>query len=107
VLPPSRLPFAPRSASQPPPSPPPAPLSRPQGDFKYEPSYNFVKQAPALAVSTSRGKDTYKASYDLKSETAALEWNRDSYKVVASASVNSNGFGKPSVTATYEQSFDL
>jgi hypothetical protein len=27
-----------------------------QGDFTYEPSYNFVSQAPALAVSTTRGK---------------------------------------------------
>lgn len=78
-----------------------------QGDFTYEPSYNFVKQAPALSVSTSRGKDTFKASYCLKSETAGLEWNRKPYKVSLSSSVNASGVGKPSICASYEQAFDM
>ncbi len=53
-----------------------------QGDYTLEPTYNFVKQAPAVAVTRKMSaKDTLKLSYDIKSEAAAAEWNRKPFKV--------------------------
>lgn len=40
-----------------------------KGDITAEPSYNFVRKAPAVALTKKMGsKDTLKLSYDIKSE---------------------------------------
>eukprot|EP00199_Chlamydomonas_sp_CCMP681_P005357 CAMPEP_0119101140 /NCGR_PEP_ID=MMETSP1180-20130426/262_1 /TAXON_ID=3052 ORGANISM="Chlamydomonas cf sp, Strain CCMP681" /NCGR_SAMPLE_ID=MMETSP1180 /ASSEMBLY_ACC=CAM_ASM_000741 /LENGTH=245 /DNA_ID=CAMNT_0007085203 /DNA_START=82 /DNA_END=819 /DNA_ORIENTATION=- len=74
------------------------------GDFTAEPSYNFLKSAPAVAVSRKCStKDIAKVSYDFKSESAALEWNHKPFKAVLSSSVSKQlSVGKPSVALTYE-----
>lgn len=77
-------------------------------DFTYEPSYNFDKKAPAVAISKKQGKANLKLSYDLKSENAALEWNRKPFKIVLSSVVSKKpSVGKPTVAASYENVFEF
>lgn len=78
-----------------------------RGDFTYEPSYNFEKKGPAVAVTKRHGKDSFKASYDLKSEGAALEWNRKPFKVTVSSTVGKGGVGKPTVSAVFENVYTI
>lgn len=93
--PPSPLPHTP------PPPPLPACTHKHELSFSPLPCHQQPHHTPAPL------QDKYKASYDLKSEKASLEWNRKPYKVTLSSSVNSSGVGKPSVSANWEQAFDL
>jgi len=79
-----------------------------KGDYTYEPSYNFDKKAPALAVSKKHGKDSFKVSYDLKSEAAALEWTRKPLKVTLSSGISrKSGVGKPTLAAVFENTYNF
>jgi len=73
----------------------------------YEPSYCLKRQAPSLTVSKKEGKATYKATYNVKDEKATVEWSQNPWKVSASASAGQKGLGKPSVTATWEKTYDF
>lgn len=80
-----------------------------KGSLTFEPSYNLDKKAAAVSVSKKVGKkDTVKVSYDLKSEGAALEWNRKPFKVVMSTSVNKSlKVAKPTLAATFENVYEF
>ncbi|KXZ51108.1 hypothetical protein GPECTOR_14g9 [Gonium pectorale] len=79
-----------------------------KGDFTYEPSYDLPKQAPSVAVTKKQGKDAFKLSYNLKTEGAALEWNRKPLKVTLSSTVSKNlAFSKPSVSAVFENVYNF
>lgn len=80
-----------------------------KGDYTLEPSYNFVRSAPAVAVTKKlTAKDTLKLSYDIKSEGAAAEWNHKPFKVVLSTSVSKKlTVGKPTLAASYENIFEF
>lgn len=73
----------------------------------YEPSYCLKRQAPSMTVSKKEGKATYKATYNVKDEKATVEWSQNPWKVCASASAGQKGLGKPSVTATWEKTYDF
>eukprot|EP00983_Pelagomonas_calceolata_P077650 1153947-Pelagomonas_calceolata.AAC.2 len=54
----------------------------PDGDFTYEPSYNFVKESPSLAVTKKlSAKDSLKLTYDIRGHGASAEWARKPFKV--------------------------
>ncbi|MEW5305174.1 MAG: hypothetical protein WDW38_002064 [Sanguina aurantia] len=77
------------------------------GSLTYEPSYNFVKQAPAFAITQKQGKATYKAAYDLKAEKASLEYVQKPYKFTAESKLVS---GKPqpvTLAAIFEQIYEF
>jgi len=78
-------------------------------EYTAEPSYNFVKKSPALAVTRKlNDKDTLKLSYDVKADAAAAEWNRKPFKVVVSTNIsNKLAVGRPSVAATFENVYDF
>jgi len=77
------------------------------GDYTLEPQYCLRKQAPTLAVSKKEGKATYKASYNVKTEKATVEWNQKPWKVAAAATAGAKGLGKPTVTATWEKTYSF
>jgi len=77
------------------------------GDLTFEPSYCLKSQAPSLSVSKKDGKATYKVSYNVKSGTARAEWSKKPWKVAAASTVNGSGLGKPTVTATWEKTYDF
>lgn len=74
------------------------------GQYTYEPTYNFVRETPAVAVTRRSGTDTYRVGYDFKAETASLEFARKPFKIVMSSKVASDFkyAGKPSLMATFE-----
>mmetsp|Transcript_16299 Transcript_16299/g.40565 ORF Transcript_16299/g.40565 Transcript_16299/m.40565 type:complete len:227 (-) Transcript_16299:661-1341(-) len=80
-----------------------------KGDYTAEPSYNFTRKAPAVAVTKKLGsKDTLKVSYDIKSEGAAAEWARKPFKVTLSSSVSKKlQVGKPSLSAIFENVYEF
>ena len=86
---------------------PPLPPSR---GWRPPPLAHPPAPAPTLAPPRSglQGKDNLKLSYDLKSENAALEWNRKPFKVVLSSVVSKKpSVGKPTLAATYENVFEF
>ncbi|PNH03298.1 hypothetical protein TSOC_010664 [Tetrabaena socialis] len=79
-----------------------------KGDFTYEPSYNFVRSAPAVAVSKKQGKELFKLAYDLKSEVASLEWTHKPLKVTVASVVSKDlKVAKPSVSAVFENVYSF
>lgn len=79
-----------------------------QGTYTVEPSFNFTKKSPALAVTKKLGsKDTLKLAYDLKSENATAEWNHKPFKVTINSKVSKKlSVGKPTVSAIFENVSD-
>ncbi len=67
-----------------------------------------MQSAPAVAVTKRLNKDTLKLSYDIKSEGAALEYNRKPVKVTLSTSVGKSlRVAKPTLAVVFENTYDL
>ncbi|KAF5826365.1 hypothetical protein DUNSADRAFT_3392 [Dunaliella salina] len=80
----------------------------PDGDFKYEPSYNFVKESPSLAVTKKMGaKDSLKLAYDLRGHGASAEWAHDPFTINLSSNVSKQGVAKPTLSATFENTYEF
>ncbi|KAG1661595.1 hypothetical protein FOA52_000770 [Chlamydomonas sp. UWO 241] len=75
-----------------------------------EPSYNFPKKAPMVALSKKMKKFTLKATYDVKPEGLTLELAHGPAKITAATKIGPKAkFGsmKPTVGLTYENVFSF
>mmetsp|Transcript_35614 Transcript_35614/g.79164 ORF Transcript_35614/g.79164 Transcript_35614/m.79164 type:complete len:228 (-) Transcript_35614:691-1374(-) len=80
-----------------------------KGTFTYEPSYNFDKKAPAIAITKKIKANTLKVAYDLKSEGASLEFNKQPFKLTVSTVIAKkfNRIDKPTVSAVFEKTYNF
>uniref|UniRef100_A0A7S3QKK9 Uncharacterized protein n=1 Tax=Dunaliella tertiolecta TaxID=3047 RepID=A0A7S3QKK9_DUNTE len=80
----------------------------PDGDFTYEPSYNFVKESPSLAVTKKlSAKDSLKLTYDIRGHGASAEWARKPFKVNLSSNITKQSVAKPTLSATFENTYEF
>uniref|UniRef100_A0A7R9Z0N7 Uncharacterized protein n=1 Tax=Chlamydomonas euryale TaxID=1486919 RepID=A0A7R9Z0N7_9CHLO len=82
-----------------------------QGRTTVEPSYNFTRKAPAISLTRKIRQDALKATYDVKSEGLALEWQHNLVKLNVATKIGRDSkfvsILKPTVGVTLEKAFSV